>query len=114
MKIKYTANDGTSFDSKDECIAYENENAMSEYEKEWGECISLKERAHKVRKLWNNQSTRALTDNYLALLNETTRSDSPTYIAGELDYGIVYMRDDAVEILLKYIEELECDSDDRK
>lgn len=114
MIIKYTANDGTSFDSKDECLAYENENAMSEYEKEWGGSISLKERAHKVRKLWNNQSTRALTDNYLALLGETTRSDGPTNIAGEFDYGIVYMRDDAVEILLKYIEELECDSDGRE
>ena len=109
MKTKYIANDGMSFDSKNECIAYEKENAMTEYEKEWGECKSLKERAHKVRKLWNNQSKRSLSDNYLASLNETTRSNDPAYIAGEFDYGIVYMRDDAVEILLEYIEQLECE-----
>lgn len=41
-------------------------NAISEYEKEWGEHISLKERAYKVKVLWKNQSSRGLPDDYLS------------------------------------------------
>ena len=107
MKIMYTANDGTSFESKDKCQRYERENALSDYEKEWGEHISLKDRAHKVRAYWKAQSNRGLSDDYLASVDKTTRASDPRFIAGEFKYGIIYMRDDAVEILLKYIEELE-------
>lgn len=107
MKTIYIADDGTSFDSKDECQRYEKENAMSDYEKEWGEHISLKERAYKVKALWKNQSKRELSDDYLSSQNQDTRAKNPTYIAGEFDYGIIYMRDDAVDILLEYIERLE-------
>jgi hypothetical protein len=107
MKTRYIADDGTAFDTKEECQQYETENALSNYDKEWGKSIPLKERAHKVRGLWRSQSCRALSDEYLLSENRPTRASNPKYIAGEFDYGIVYMRDDAVEILLKYIERLE-------
>lgn len=107
MKISYIANDGTSFYSEKECQQYETKNAISEYEKEWGEHISLKERAYKVKALWKNQSRRGLPDDYLSSQNQDTRAKNPIYIAEEFDYGIVYMRDDAVNILLRYIDLLE-------
>ena len=108
MKTRYIADDGTSFDSKEECQQYERENVLSDYEKEWGDHIPLKERAHKVRAYWKEKSKRELSDDYLASVNEKMRATDPEFIAGEFDYGIVYMRDDAVDILLKYIEQLEC------
>lgn len=107
MRTQYIADDGTSFDTKEECQQYENENALSNYDKEWGNYIPLKERAHKVRGYWKAQSGRGLSDDYLASINENTRASDPSYIAGEFGYGIIYMRDDAVEILLRYIEQLE-------
>jgi len=110
MNIRYIADDGTAFDSKKECQRYERENALSAYEKEWGEHIPLKERAHKVRAYWKVQSGKGLSDDYLASVNKDTRATNIRGIAGEVDYGIIYMRDDAVEILLEYIERLERES----
>ena len=48
-----------------------------------------------------------LSDDYLASIGKTTRATSVREIAGECEYGIIYMRDDAVEILLRYINALE-------
>ncbi|WP_303838880.1 hypothetical protein [Selenomonas ruminantium] len=114
MKTRYIADDGTSFDTKEECQRYERENALSDYEKEWGEHISLKERARKVRAYWKAQSNRGLSDDYLASVDKITRATDIRGIAGEFGYGIIYMRDDAVEILLKYIERLEHGEDGRE
>ena len=100
------------FDTKEECQQYENENVLSNYDKEWGEHIPLKERVHKVRTYWKVQSDRGLSDNYLSSVDKTTRATDIRGIAGEFEYGIIYMRDDAVEILLEYIDELECESND--
>ena len=52
-------------------------------------------------------SMRGMPDDYLSSQNQDTRAKNPTYIVGEFDYGIVYMRDDAVDILLRYIDLLE-------
>lgn len=112
MRTQYIADDGTSFDTKEECQQYENENVLSNYDKEWGEHISLKERAHKVRAYWKVQLDRGLSDDYLASVDKTTRATDIRGIAGEFEYGIIYMRDDAVEILLRYIDELERESND--
>lgn len=112
MKTRYIADDGTPFDTKEECQRYEKENAMSDYEKEWGEHIPLKERAHKVRAYWKAQSNGGLSDDYLASVYKTTRATDVRFIAGEFQYGIIYMRDDAVDVLLKYIEQLEREDDE--
>lgn len=107
MRTQYIADDGTAFNTKEECQQYENENVLSNYDREWGEHIPLKERAHKVRAYWKVQSKTGLSDDYLASIDRTTRATNIREIAGELEYGIVYMRDDAVDILLRYIEQLE-------
>ena len=112
MRTQYIADDGTSFDTKEECQQYENENVLSNYDKEWGEHIPLKERVHKVCAYWKAQSNTRLSDDYLASIGKNTRATSIREITGECEYGIIYMRDDAVEILLRYIDELERESSD--
>ena len=107
MRTQFIADDGTAFDTASECRQYERENALSDYEKEWGEHIPLKSRAHKVRAYWKVQSDRGLSDDYLASVDKTTRASDPRFIAGEYNYGIIYMRVDAVDIPLEYIEWLE-------
>lgn len=47
-----------------------------------------------------------LSDGYLTDNRYATRADIPC-IANEMRYGIVYLRDDAVELLITRIEELE-------
>lgn len=59
-----------------------------------------------VIKAFDNASNeRALSDEYLQECGCQTRED--VEIANELRYGIVYLRDDAVELLIARIKELE-------
>ena len=59
-----------------------------------------------VIKTFDNVSNeRALSNEYLREHKCQTRED--VEIASELRYGIVYLRDDAVELLIARIEELE-------
>ena len=59
-----------------------------------------------VIKAFDNVSNeRALSDEYLRECKCQTRED--VEIASELRYGIVYLRDDAVELLIARIKELE-------
>ena len=51
---------------------------------------------------------RALGDDYLDSIGETTRLHSPMLY--EAEYGILYLRDDAVLDLLNYIEELKANA----
>lgn len=46
----------------------------------------------------------ALGDEYLESIGETTRLHAPMIM--EAEYGILYLRDDAVQDLLRYIREL--------
>ena len=46
-----------------------------------------------------------LSDEYLESIGSTTRKDA--VMCGEYQYGIVYVRDDAVELLIDRINELE-------
>ena len=48
---------------------------------------------------------RQLSDDYLRDQNCETRKDLP--VAIEFEYGVVYLRDDAVDALLARIKELE-------
>jgi hypothetical protein len=50
----------------------------------------------------------ALGDEYLDSIGETTRLHSPMLY--EAEYGILYLRDDAVLDLLNYIEELKANA----
>lgn len=51
---------------------------------------------------------RQISDDYLREHDFPTRSDSQMAI--EIPYGVIYLRDDAVDVLIKRIEELEAES----
>jgi hypothetical protein len=113
MRTKYISYDGIEFDTEVACREYENEKSISDYESMWGDKIPLKKRIAKIREKWENRCrNRALPDDYLRSHYQTTRTDSPEGIAGEFDYGIIYMRDDAVDILFEYIKLLERENND--
>lgn len=46
-----------------------------------------------------------LSDEYLKSIDNTTRKDA--VLCGEYEYGMVYLRDDAVKLLIDKINELE-------
>ena len=46
-----------------------------------------------------------LSDKYLESVGSTTRKDAA--VCGEYEYGMVHMRDDAVQLLINRINELE-------
>lgn len=60
------------------------------------------------KKFKESHLKRALGDDYLYSIGETTRLHSPMLY--EAEYGILYLRDDAVLDLLNYIEELKANA----
>lgn len=58
-----------------------------------------------INEFKNADERYALSDEYLVSVNSPTRKKEP--IAGEFAYGIVYLQDTGVELLIKRIEELE-------
>ena len=58
-----------------------------------------------IRSFTHTSNDRGLSDDFLQDANCKTREEQP--IAAEYAYGIVYLRDDAVEILIQRIIELE-------
>ena len=64
--------------------------------------MTYKDVINEFRKNCNNYS---LSDDYLNSIGNDTRKDAE--MCGEYQYGIVYVRDDAVELLIDRINELE-------
>ena len=58
-----------------------------------------------IREFDKASCNRGLTDDYLQQNKFNTREDAP--LAPECEYGIIYLRDDGVEILIQRIKELE-------
>ena len=48
-----------------------------------------------------------LSDEYLETCNGVTHTRETAPLVGEYEYGIAYLRDDAVELLIDRIKELE-------
>lgn len=107
MRAKYFSEDGKEFDSKEECLAYEKEKKIGEYNK-FFLAGSLKERADRVIDLFDRSSNaRYLSDDRIEGTGRESRRSGEACIAGDYSYGIVYLRDDAVDILVERIRELE-------
>lgn len=106
MKITYTSFDGKEFCSEEECLAYEREVDKKEYHKDFVEG-PLKKRADFVMDAFLNASrTHYETDEVLEKKGKDTRYSGATF-CGYFYYGITYLRDDAVDILIDYIRILE-------
>lgn len=107
MRAKYFSEDGKEFDSKEECLAYEKEKVIGKYNK-FFLAGSLKERADRVIDLFDRSSNaRCLGDDTIEEAGRESRRSGEACIAGDYSYGILYLRDDAVNILVERIRELE-------
>lgn len=107
MRTRYFSEDGKEFESKEECLAYEKEKVIGEYNK-FFLAGSLKERADRVIDLFDRSSNaRCLGDDRIEEAGRESRRSGEACVAGDLSYGIVYLRDDAVDILVERIRELE-------
>ena len=104
MRVKYIAKDGTEFDSEELCEEHENQAFKKEYENLFGEQKPLKERVDYIIKEWKRINSKvSLSDEYLG--KDDARFQNPHSITGEFRYGICFLRDDAVDLLVRYIEE---------
>jgi len=105
--MKYVADDGKEFTSEADCIMYEQKIiAKEEY---WKEFVSppLAERARRIiEKFYKTSRNVSLGDDDLAEKGYEPRYNGEVPLVGEWKYGIAYLRDDAVSILISYIEEL--------
>lgn len=106
MKVTYTAFDGTTFDSEKDCIKHEYELKKLEYDKIFVEG-PLKARADYVIDKYSEYANRkVLSDKQLATGECYMRCDDAPFCEDFVG-GIVYLRDDAVDLLIDYIRELE-------
>lgn len=96
----YKASDGKIFKDKYECQLYEDR--LME------ESMPLTRRYQVVREMFTDSyKHNCLSDDYLLTNNRgAPRNSILTQPAKELEYGIVYLRDDAVNVLLAYIDRL--------
>ena len=104
--MKYVSNDGKAFMTQEECLENEKAyNAKELYRKEYVKAPLL-HAVKRVRELFKNfYRYNALSDKWLEEIDSDARYK--TDIVGEQKSGIVYLRDDGVNILLKYIDTLE-------
>lgn len=106
MKVTYTAFDGITFDSEKECIKHEYELKKLEYDKIFVDG-PLKARSDYVMKRYLDYARKkVLSDKQLAMEDCSMRCDGAPFCE-DFSEGIVYLRDDAVDILIDYIRILE-------
>lgn len=101
----YIANDGETFATKDACIKYErtmNEITCAKYA-----MVPIEEKYELVKTEYDRVcENRRLDNDYLIENGCSIRDGVEGNIAGDYQYGIVYLRDDAVDVLIEYIDNL--------
>ena len=106
MQTRFFADDGTEFKSVSECQAYErdlHEKAVND--------VPLEQRANKVIEIFDRACGRkALDDEYLDGVGKPTRYAGELPLVGDYSYGVLYLRDDAVDILIARIRQLEAEN----
>ena len=107
MKMKYIAIDGTEFEDKELCERHEKLLAKKEYAEKFID-DSLAVRASKMISIYKSCcDARRMSDESLEEEGSETRySGEPTF-CGDFQRGIMYLRDDAVDILVARIAQLE-------
>ena len=111
MRIKYIAIDGTEFDESDLCETHESEIAKQDYERKFV-AGSLAARADRMISIYESYcDARRISDEHLNdERSETRRSGEPPF-CGDFQRGIMYLRDDAVDILIARIRQLEAENE---
>ena len=104
--MTYLAFDGKEFKTERECLDYERSFEKKAYNKKFVD-PPLKERADFVMDAYLTYARdKSLDDDYLAEKDRPTRYGGAVF-CGDFSYGISYLRDDAVDILIARIRELE-------
>lgn len=111
MRVKYIAIDGTEFDESELCETHECEIAKKDYERKFV-AGSLAARADKMISIYESYcDARRMSDEHLKDEGSETRySDEPPF-CGDFRRGIMYLRDDAVDILVARIRQLEAENE---
>ena len=104
--MTYKAFDGKEFSSERECLEYERSFEKKKYEEKFVD-PPLKARADFVMDAYLTYARdKALSDDFIADKDRPTRYGDAVF-CGDFSYGICYLRDDAVDILIDYIRILE-------
>ena len=104
--MTYLAFDGKEFKTESECIDYERSFEKKAYNEKFVD-PPLKARADFVMDAYLTYSRdKALSDDFIADRDRPTRYSGAVF-CGDFSYGISYLRDDAVDILIDYIRFLE-------
>ena len=103
MVAKFVSNDGKEFSSEAECLKHELEtyqNAQSDR--------PMRVRANEVIHWFDEKCSRKQMDDLsLAEIGKPMRYDGGVPIMGDFSYGIIYLRDDMVDVLVQRIRNLE-------
>nr|DAK26595.1 MAG TPA: hypothetical protein [Caudoviricetes sp.] len=104
--MKYVADNGKIFATQEECLEYEKVHGAKMLYKEEFINTPLPCAVENVRKSFDDfYRDHVLSDDYLKEIDREARYE--TNMVEERKYGIVYLRDDGVNILLRYIDMLE-------
>nr|DAU04394.1 MAG TPA: Protein of unknown function (DUF1192) [Inoviridae sp.] len=104
--MTYKAFDGKEFTTERECLDYERSFEKKKYEETFVD-PPLKARADFVMDAYLTYAhDKSLDDDYIADKDRPTRYGDAVF-CGDFSYGISYLRDDAVDILIDYIRILE-------
>ena len=104
--MTYKAFDGKEFKTERECIEYERSFEKRAYNEKFVD-PPLKHRADFVMDAYLDYAhNKSLDDDSIADRGRPTRYGDAVF-CGDFSYGISYLRDDAVDILIDYIRILE-------
>ena len=108
MRIKYIADDGTAFDESELCEAHESELAKQNYKREFVDG-PLAKRADRMISVYKSYCDACRTSDDHLKRSETRWSGEPPF-CGDFRRGIVYLRDDVIDILIARIRQLETEN----
>lgn len=106
--MTYKAFDGKEFNTESECFEYERSFEKKAYNEKFVD-PPLKARAdYIIKRYFDYARKKSLSDDFIEEYNRTepTRHGDAAF-CGDFSYGICYLRDDAVDILIDYIFNLE-------
>ena len=105
MIAKFIANDGKEFFSESECLKHEIETYQNTQSDR-----PMRARANEVIHWFDEKCSRKqMNDLSLAEIGKPMRYDGSVPIMGDFSYGIIYLRDDMIDVLVQRIRNLEAE-----
>jgi len=105
MIAKFIANDGKEFSSEAECLKHEIETYQNTQSDR-----PMRARANEVIHWFDDKCSRKQMDDFsLAEIGKPMRYDGGVPIIGDFSYGVIYLRDDMVDVFVQRIHNLEAE-----